>query len=140
MTNTLATKVSMYMPVAAKHPIAALHQTVAAEVSPCTLLPSLKIIPAPKNPTPVTTWAVIRLTSTPLALSAIEMDNNTNTAAPMATNIFVRKPAVLWCHCRSKPMVNPAKRAVPKRRENSKTVIRYFLYGITKKGIIPKTR
>lgn len=48
-------KVSVKYPAAAKLPIAALHHTVAAVVSPCTLNPSLNIMPAPKNPIPVTT-------------------------------------------------------------------------------------
>ena len=57
----VAINVSIKYPAAARHPIAELHQTVTDVVSPCTLNPSLKIIPAHKKPIPVTTCPLTRV-------------------------------------------------------------------------------
>lgn len=45
-------------------PRAVLNQMIATEVNSCTFTQCLKITPAPKNPTPVTTFAIILVTST----------------------------------------------------------------------------
>jgi hypothetical protein len=47
----------------ARHPMAALHHTVAAVVSPWMSVPCLKMIPAPRKPIPVTTCPIILVTS-----------------------------------------------------------------------------
>jgi len=54
-----------YIPNAMARPTAAVDQTVAAVVKPVTLPCSRIITPAPKKPTPDTTWPAI-LVSTPL--------------------------------------------------------------------------
>ncbi len=47
----------MYIPDPTAIPMAAVAQMVAAVVRPETVTPLRKIVPAPKNPTPVTIWA-----------------------------------------------------------------------------------
>ena len=62
-TIKVPTIASNKKPPVHKIPIAASHHKVAAVVSPLTLIPSLIITPAPKNPIPVTTWAAILVKS-----------------------------------------------------------------------------
>ena len=61
-------------------PMAATSHTAAAVVRPEILLPSRKIAPAPKKPTPDTICAAIRPGSPPI--SAMYKDNMVNRAAP----------------------------------------------------------
>ena len=116
--KNVAINVSLKYPAAAKQPTAEQHQTVTAVVNPCTLIPSLKMIPAHKKPIPVTTCPIILVTS-PFPFSVTIMEINTKMAAPTETNVLVRKPADLWFHCLSKPINKPASRAAIKRIVNS---------------------
>ena len=87
MIATVPMMASANMPYPQRQPIAAEHQTVAAVVSPLTVSPSLKMIPAPKKPIPETTWAMIRLLSPP----KIDGDMSTYKALPMAMRVYPAK-------------------------------------------------
>lgn len=69
------------MPKDTANAIAAVLQIVAAVVRPETLLLSLKIIPAPRKPIPVTTVEAIRVSTTSPACCEI----NPNVQDPKAT-------------------------------------------------------
>ena len=62
-TNPVATRLGAQKPAPAKVPTIAEHHKVAAVLSPCTLIPSRKIMPAPRKPIPVTTCAATRVGS-----------------------------------------------------------------------------
>src|SRR5262249_53541551 len=83
-------------PAPARVPTAAAHHSVAAVLSPRTLIPSRMITPAPRNPIPDTTWAAIRgkLVTSDVVTAA----NITNSADPIAPSAFVLSPAVRWRH------------------------------------------
>ncbi len=66
----------------------------AVFIYPCTLAPSLKMMPAHKKPMPVTTCPMIRVTS-PVPFSVTITDNKTKMAVPIETRVFVRNPADL---------------------------------------------
>ena len=78
-------------PLAASAPTAAAHQRVAAVFIPRTLTPSEMITSAPRNPTPLTTYEVIRVGSRPDRYGVIS-EMSTNIAAPAATSVFSPKP------------------------------------------------
>src|SRR5579863_2222757 len=63
------------------------------------------MIPAPRKPMPDTTCAATRVG---LASSGYRPSNTTKLAAPIATRVLVRKPAIRWRHWRSKPMQAPS--------------------------------
>lgn len=46
-----------------------------------------------------------------------------NAAAPMATSVFVLKPALRWRHCLSKPITKPSPIAKEKRSKKSVNTI-----------------
>jgi len=73
-------------------PMAAVAQMVAAVVSPEMLRPLRKMVPAPKNPTPVTIWAATLDWS---AVSNPKAEIIVNSAEPTATIDNVRSPAGL---------------------------------------------
>ena len=65
---------------------------VAAVVSPEMLVPLRRVVPAPKNPTPVTIWAATLDWS---AVSNPKAEIIVNIAEPRHTNDSVRSPAGL---------------------------------------------
>ncbi|KGR93637.1 hypothetical protein X948_5495 [Burkholderia pseudomallei MSHR5608] len=76
--------------------------------------------PPPRKPTPETTYAAICVTpGIPLPVSTPSV---TNRHAPLATSVIVRKPAVRWRICRSRPMATPQANAVKRRSANSKVM------------------
>ncbi len=89
-------------------PTAAEHHTVAAVLSPRTPKPSLKITPAPRKPTPVTTCAATRVG---LPSPGSNCEKATKPAAPSATKALVCMPARRWRHWRSMPMRAPSSSA-----------------------------
>ena len=96
--TTVPTMASSMEPELAAIPIEATTHKPAAVVRPLTKVPSRKIAPAPRKPTPVAIWAVIRDwsgTSNPM-IETIE-----NTAAPTPTRLMVRNLAALRADSRS---------------------------------------
>src|SRR5580692_12189089 len=53
-----------------------------------------------------------------LLWSSINSDSDTNSAAPKATSVLVRRPAGCRRHCRSTPMIKPRARATPALSRN----------------------
>ena len=96
-------------PAPAKVPTIAEHQSVAAVLIPCTLIPSRRITPAPRKPMPEITCAAI-LVGSPCPIS---VEKTTNPQEPRATRALVLSPAIFWFHCRSNPIAGPSARARP---------------------------
>jgi hypothetical protein len=78
---------------------------------PRTFKPSRMITPAPRNPTPDTTWAATRV----VLGSCRSFPSSTNRAAPAATREFVRRPAMRWRHWHSEPTTAPHATATSSR-------------------------
>lgn len=76
-----------------RQPIAAMTQTTDAEVIPCTILPLLNMMPAPKNPIPVTICPTTLELSVASPIS--EVDKATKQYAPKQIKILVLIPAGL---------------------------------------------
>jgi len=72
-------------------PIAAVHQSVAAVLSPLTLSRSLKITPPARKPMPETTYAAICVGLSCAPTSGVIMMKSD---VPVATSAFVRSPAI----------------------------------------------
>ena len=97
----VVTVASIGRPAPAQAPIAAVTQMAAAVVSPRTESRRTKIIPAPKNPTPVTIWAATREGSRMIRPGSSTSLNpylliNMKSAAPTPTRVCVRNPALFW--------------------------------------------
>src|SRR5580704_15157470 len=90
-TNPAVIPLAASCPAPAKVPTIAEHQSVATVLRPVTLIPSRRITPAPRKPTPETTWAAIRVGL--LSLETI-VEKTTKPAAPTATRELVRNPAM----------------------------------------------
>src|SRR4029077_6110968 len=82
-------------------PMAAVTQMEAAVVKTCTSLPVRRIAPAPRNPTPVTTWAAMRVGS--VLLLKTSRPSPEKRQAPTPTRPSVLMPAGCPCHSRSTP-------------------------------------
>ncbi|CAM4020778.1 Uncharacterised protein [Klebsiella quasipneumoniae] len=102
-------------PIPAATPIAAVTHILAAVVSPrvSTSLFPIMMAPVPRNPTPAIRPCNIRLRSALDAPACWGM--RTNSAAPMATIMCVRTPALLPCCSRSYPN-RPPRVAATRRR------------------------
>jgi len=103
-------------PIPAATPIAAVTHMLAAVVSPRVSTSFVPIImaPAPRNPTPAIRPCNIRLKSALDAPACWGM--RTKSAAPMATSMCVRTPALLPCRSRSYPNKPPRTAATRRRR------------------------
>jgi hypothetical protein len=75
----------------ARVPTMAEHHNVAAVLRPCTLMPSRRMMPAPRKPMPETIWAATRVGSACVGYIA---EKTTNPPAPSATSALVRSPAI----------------------------------------------
>jgi hypothetical protein len=93
-------------------------QSEAAVVSPAIFFCAMKMVPAPRKPIPLITWALMRpsVTVTPLlacarfrasASSARYRSMTAMSAAPTQTNTCVRMPAGLFFRSRSTPITQP---------------------------------
>lgn len=104
-------------PIPAATPIAAVTHMLAAVVSPrvSTSLFPIIMAPAPRNPTPAIRPCNTRLKSALNAPACWGM--RTKSAAPVATSMCVRTPALLPCRSRSYP--NRPPRAVATRRRST---------------------
>src|SRR5438067_1120392 len=107
-----------YSPAPAGIPTAAFTQIVAAVVIPWTLLPLLRIDPAPRKPMPLTICAAMRSGVPPARASS--MDTTVNKAEPTAMSMFVRRPAAFCRSSRSTPMAAP--RPAASRRRSIKSI------------------
>ncbi len=99
-----------YQPMPMAMPIAAANQMAAAVVRFLTVLLSLlRIMPAPRKPTPDTTWAAIRAGL--LGSATVEMKVNRH--APAITKQCVLMPAGLSRISRSTPIIVASARHKP---------------------------
>ena len=103
-----------YIPAPTVRPTTAENQSTAAVVSPRTVLPFLKMTPAPRKPIPLTTWAARRAGSEVREPSRIPprsakpyLDTIMHRAAPQQTTMCVRTPASLKRLLLSMPMSMP---------------------------------
>ena len=106
----------MNWPAPKAAPMRAHDQRLAAVVSPWIFweLRSRMMTPAPKNPSPVIrpyntrliAWA-LSWSKSPISITAV--------AEPMATRLWVRMPADLWCSHRLRPRTVPTRRARARR-------------------------
>src|SRR6266851_1990691 len=102
-------------------PTDAATQIIAAVVSPWTSPPWRKIAPAPRNPTPVTICAAIRVGSTP-DLKAGSRPTPVNMHAPTAIKDMVLSPAGCPRYSRSTPRARPRRRATRRRTPKSSSL------------------
>src|SRR6185436_7536166 len=92
--------------------MAATVQRQAAVVSPRTESPERMMAPAPRKPTPATTWAAIRAGSDfPGFRSAMWIDTSMMRHDPRETIMWVRSPAGWLCISRSRPTRPPSRPA-----------------------------
>ena len=63
MVMMVATLLRKYIPLPAARPIAETIHRLAAVVRPRIVKPSCRMVPAPRKPMPLTTWAAIRAES-----------------------------------------------------------------------------
>jgi hypothetical protein len=110
-TKLVASAACSGWPLPASSPTAAEHHNVAAVLRPVTCSPSRKMMPAPRKPIPETTCAATRVG---LPSSGNRPSKTTKLAAPIATSVLVRKPAIRCRHWRSNPMMAPIKVATPR--------------------------
>ena len=61
------------------------------------------------------TWAATRVGSP----WPTRPEKTTKAQAPSATRALVRRPAIFWCHCRSKPIAEPSSSATVSRSADS---------------------
>src|SRR6266568_7976014 len=99
-------------------PSEAATQMDAAVVSPRTSSPWRRMLPAPRNPTPVTIWAAMRVGSTVLAKSGMK-PRPVNMHDPALIKAMVRRPAGWPRNSRSAPMRRPRPRAIITRMASS---------------------
>ena len=114
----MAATASSGSPAPAAAPTAAVTQTDAAVVRPCTESRRTKISPAPRNPMPVTIWAATRDGSTttwPVRSTSLNpyLLTSMNRAAPTPTRVCVRSPALFCLTSRSSPMTADSSRPRP---------------------------
>src|SRR5216683_3071725 len=102
-------------------PTDAATQIIAAVVSPWTSPPWRRIAPAPRNPTPVTICAAIRVGSTP-DLKAGSRPTPVNMHAPTAISDMVLSPAGCPRYSRSTPRARPRRRATRRRTPKSSSL------------------
>src|SRR6266849_4636766 len=95
-------------------PSEAATQMDAAVVSPRTSSPWRRMLPAPRNPTPVTIWAAMRVGSTVLVKSGMR-PRPVNMHDPALIKAMVRRPAGWPRNSRSAPMSRPRARAIVTR-------------------------
>ena len=94
----------------------AVHQSDAAVVRPDIFRSLMKIVPAPRKPTPETTDVVIRPMLTPMeALPSVWLSISDTSAAPTHTSTCVRMPAGRFLISRSMPITAPMTTARPIR-------------------------
>src|SRR2546430_16526312 len=99
-------------------PSEATTQIIAAVVRPRTSSPCLRMLPAPRKPTPVTIWAAIRVGSTVLPKIGIRPSPvNKHEPAPMSA--IVRIPAAWPLIERSVPSGRPITSATKTRKARS---------------------
>ncbi len=110
-------------PAPAAMPTAATAHRLAAVVRPRIVAPSLRIAPAPRNPTPVTICAATRAGSAPGALKA-SIERTVNAADPIDTRRWVRIPAGWSWTSRSRPMAAPRAAATTSRHASSSWMTR----------------
>jgi len=96
---------------------------VAAVVRPLTPSSARKIAPAPRNPTPVTTWAAIRVGSVTWP-GKMNTPTAVKTQAPTDTMASVLTPAAWPRYSRSIPIVAPSRSATKIRKTMSSWVSR----------------
>src|SRR5437868_11342583 len=99
-------------------PSEAATQMEAAVVSPRTSSPWRRMLPAPRNPTPVTIWAAMRVGSTVLAKSGMR-PRPVNMHDPALIKAMVRRPAGWPRNSRSAPMSRPRPSAMVTRMARS---------------------
>src|SRR6202521_6001908 len=99
-------------------PTDAATQIMAAVVNPWTSPPWRKMAPAPRNPTPVTICAAIRVGSTPV-LKAGNMPSPVNIHAPTAMSDIVLRPAGCPRYSLSTPSAMPRRSATSRRSASS---------------------
>ena len=127
----VATAPTTYIPAPIASPIPAVAQIPAAVVRPRIEEPFRKMIPAPRNETPLTTCAAIRAGSVPL-ISLIDLPSSELISAKpyfemiiirlaaQHTMIWVRMPASLKRLLLSKPMIAPHTQPITNLRTNSR--------------------
>src|SRR2546421_5000124 len=93
-------------------------QIEAAVVNPRTSSPCRRMLPAPRNPTPVTIWAAMRVGSTVLGKSGMR-PRPVNMHEPALIKAMVRRPAGWPRNSRSAPMRRPRARAIVTRMARS---------------------
>ena len=128
MTSTIAPVMSdMRMkPEPTARPMHAVHHSEAAVVRPEILCSDMKIVPAPRKPTPETTDVVIRPMLTPtmepwLSSSTAAMvccSIRETSAAPTHTSTCVRMPAGRFLISRSMPIIAPINTAAAMRKSS----------------------
>src|SRR5690606_8962111 len=91
-------------------PIAATTQIVAALVRPVMVPRVCRMVPAPRNPMPVTTCAAIRPGS-PTWFAAMRVERSISSAEPRQMRMLVRRPAGFPRNSRSRPIAPPANAA-----------------------------
>src|SRR5207245_1725497 len=101
-------------------------QIDAAVVRPRTSSPWRRMLPAPRNPTPVTICAAMRVGSTVRANSGIS-PRPVNMHEPALMSAMVRKPAGCPRNSRSAPMTSPSARATITRKARSNSPFRCVL-------------
>src|SRR5207253_5116159 len=107
-------------------PSEAATQMDAAVVSPRTSSPWRRMLPAPRNPTPVTIWAAMRVGSTVLAKSGMR-PRPVNMHEPALISAIVRRPAGWPRNSRSAPRMSPRARAMITRMARSTSPVRCVL-------------
>ena len=106
--STVTVKASSQSPAPAAVPIAAVSHTLAAVVSPRTVLRRVRISPAPRKLMPDTMPAATRegskLTWSPMTSLKPYLLTSTNSAEAVPTIAWVRRPALRPRRRRSSPM------------------------------------
>src|SRR5258706_3015577 len=113
VTRRVAPTPSIKSPAPSVMPMAATTQIVAADVRPMTVPCACMIVPAPRNPSPVTICAAMRDVSPMRCPSTmpIRTERSMSNAGPTQMRMLVRSPAGLPASSRSKPTVPPMRAA-----------------------------
>ena len=111
MTKRRARIVPLIKPMPAARPMPAQTQRPAAVVRPFTSFrPVTMMVPTPRNPMPLMTWAPIRARSVLEEGKVRKMNSFTimDKAAPIQTRAWVLIPAPLFLYSLSMPIITPA--------------------------------
>ena len=125
-TTTPAISAMRMKPEPTARPIHAVHHSEPAVVRPEILCSDMKIVPAPRKPTPDTTVEVMRPTLTLIGAPAPRARTpaadccsiSAISAAPRQTSTCVRMPAGRFFISRSMPIIAPISTAAPMRRSS----------------------